>query len=147
MRIKYDPTKGKTPGPKISLKPFAQAASSAVYAERDPMALGDYYVRHVAAMTSEELHAKAAIAAELAWRDEQIDRLLDALRSFNAHYDDLCKSNPGFMGKLCLQNYALWNEALLKSERVLARYPQNDASSATCDAGRSNETNREPQVR
>jgi hypothetical protein len=47
---------------------------------------------------------------------------LRALRMINAHYDDLQKSNPGFMGRLCLQNYALWNEALLTSETVLSRY-------------------------
>ena len=48
------------------------------YAKRDPMALdkqGGYYIRHVMALTREELHAKSAIAAELAWRDAEIDRL------------------------------------------------------------------------
>lgn len=44
----------------------------AEYAKRDHMALGDYYMRHVMAMTAEGLHAKSAIAGELAWRDEQI---------------------------------------------------------------------------
>ena len=47
---------------------------------------------------------------------------LCALRLFNAHYDDLGKSNPGFMGKLCLQDYALWNEALIVSSQALNRY-------------------------
>jgi hypothetical protein len=48
------------------------------YAKRDAMALdtaGNYYIRHVGAMTSEGLHAKSDIAAELAWRDMQIDQL------------------------------------------------------------------------
>lgn len=48
------------------------------YAERDPMELdkaGDYYCRHVSAMTKEGLHSKSAIAAELAHRDLEIDRL------------------------------------------------------------------------
>lgn len=48
------------------------------YAERDPMALdeaGNYYCRHVSAMTKEGLHSKSAIAAELAHRDMEIDRL------------------------------------------------------------------------
>jgi hypothetical protein len=52
------------------------------YANRDPMKLdaaGNYYIRHVGAMTSEGLHAKSDIAAELAWRDMQIDRLAQAL--------------------------------------------------------------------
>lgn len=53
------------------------------YADRDHMALGDYYLRHVSAMTGEALHAKSAIAAELAHRDREIDRQhaeLEALR-------------------------------------------------------------------
>lgn len=44
---------------------------------------GNYYSRHVCAMTAEGLHAKSDIAAELAHRDIEIDRLraeLEALR-------------------------------------------------------------------
>ena len=33
------------------------------------------YCRHVSAMTGEDLHSKADIAEELAWRDIQIERL------------------------------------------------------------------------
>lgn len=36
---------------------------------------GGYYSRHVQAMTAEGLHAKSDIAAELACRDMEIDRL------------------------------------------------------------------------
>ena len=53
-----------------------------LYAERDPMELdeaGNYYFRHVSAMTGEGLHSKAAIAAELGQRDWQIDQLKYAL--------------------------------------------------------------------
>ena len=42
------------------------------YAERDIMALdvaGEFYTRHISAMTGEKLHFKSDIAAELAWRD------------------------------------------------------------------------------
>ena len=49
--------------------------SDLLYAERDPEALdeaGGYYMKHVMAMTSENLHSKAAIAAELAHRDKLI---------------------------------------------------------------------------
>lgn len=49
------------------------------YAPRDHMAQGDYYVRHVSAMTAEGLHNKSAIAAELAHRDMEIERLRAAL--------------------------------------------------------------------
>ncbi|EOZ4489052.1 hypothetical protein ACQLT9_006013, partial [Salmonella enterica subsp. diarizonae] len=48
------------------------------YAERDAMQLdkdGGYYSRHIQAMTREGLHSKGDIAAELAWRDQQIDQL------------------------------------------------------------------------
>ncbi len=44
-----------------------------LYAQRDVKRLGRYYTKHVSAMTSEELHSKADIAAELAWRDFIID--------------------------------------------------------------------------
>ena len=53
------------------------------YAERDAMAMdmaGNYYCRHVSAMTEEGLHAKSDIAAELAWRDMEIDRLRGLIR-------------------------------------------------------------------
>ena len=51
--------------------------------ERDIMQLdilGGYYGRHVSAMTSEGLHRKSAIAAELGYRDS----VIDALRAENA---------------------------------------------------------------
>lgn len=53
--------------------------SQNLYAERDHAALdvaGNYYCRHVDHMTREGLHAKSDIAAELGWRDMEIDRLL-----------------------------------------------------------------------
>ena len=49
------------------------------YAERDIMAMdfaGNYYCRHVSAMTVEGLHSKSDIAAELGFRDQRIDALL-----------------------------------------------------------------------
>ena len=45
------------------------------YAKRDPEAQGTHYENHVYAMTTEGLHAKSAIAAELAHRDIEIERL------------------------------------------------------------------------
>lgn len=60
------------------------------YAERDAFELdqaGGHYMRHVMAMTSEQLHSKSDIAAELAWRDSQIAALqqkLDAMAAENA---------------------------------------------------------------
>lgn len=46
--------------------------SDVLYAERDHMAQGEYYIKHVDAMTREGLHAKSAIAGELAHRDIRI---------------------------------------------------------------------------
>ena len=53
-----------------------------LYAKRDHVAQGEHYTRHVSAMTGEGLHAKSAIAAELAHRDMLIERLrIDALNA------------------------------------------------------------------
>lgn len=49
------------------------------YAKRGPEAQGDHYINHVSAMTTEGLHAKSAIAAELAHRGIEIERLRAAL--------------------------------------------------------------------
>lgn len=43
-----------------------------------------------------------------------------ALQLMQRHYNDLGDSNPGFMGKLSLQDYGLWNEALLAMDRACA---------------------------
>lgn len=45
------------------------------YDERNALSLGNYYSRHVHAMTVESLHSKSDIAAELGYRDKQIDEL------------------------------------------------------------------------
>lgn len=45
-----------------------------LYAERDIDDLGDHYAKHVSAMTTERLHSKSAIAAELAFRDCLIEQ-------------------------------------------------------------------------
>jgi hypothetical protein len=45
------------------------------YAHRNLANLEPHYSEHVSAMTAEGLHDKAAIAAELAFRDAEIERL------------------------------------------------------------------------
>ncbi|MDE3022282.1 MAG: hypothetical protein KGI54_10515 [Pseudomonadota bacterium] len=53
-----------------------------LYAKRDLYALdkvGGHYCKHVMAMTSEALHSKSDIAAELAYRDALNAELLEAL--------------------------------------------------------------------
>ena len=49
------------------------------YDYRDVESFEELYQKHVDAMTTEGLHSKAAIAAELAWRDRQIDELNDEI--------------------------------------------------------------------
>ena len=48
---------------------------SNLYAERDIIEQGKHYSQHTSAMTSEGLHSKSDIAAELAHRDIEIERL------------------------------------------------------------------------
>lgn len=47
----------------------------------------DSYCDHLLAMTSEDLHSKADIACELAWRDEQIGILRGALEHYKGKND------------------------------------------------------------
>ena len=85
---------------------------SKLYAERDIEEL-ETYCDHVSAMTSESLHSKSAIAAELAFRDSHIEFLenglgectLNAVASFGAWLVDNHESdiNGGeeWIAKLC----------------------------------------------
>lgn len=53
-------------------------ATEKLYGDRDIMQLdddGNYYFKHVSAMTGEKLHSKGGIAAELGFRDRRIDEL------------------------------------------------------------------------
>jgi hypothetical protein len=54
-----------------------------LYAERDVVKQGAHYLKHINAMTKEDLHSKSDIAAELAHRDIRI-KLLESKVS------DLC---------------------------------------------------------
>lgn len=59
-----------------------EEADMSLYQDRDHAAQGEHYLRHVEAMTSEGLHAKSAIAGELAARDIEIaDRRADYERA------------------------------------------------------------------
>lgn len=61
-----------------------------LYAERDIEALdnfGGLYSKHVSAMTSEPLHSKSAIAAELGYRDMIISELIVAMQQIIECYD------------------------------------------------------------
>lgn len=54
------------------------------YPKRDHMALGQHYLNHIDWMTGWNLHSKSDIAAELAWRDQQIEALRAALAEADA---------------------------------------------------------------
>src|SRR4051812_41124552 len=53
---------------------------STIYAQRDPEAQGEFYMRHLDHMTRENLYSKAAIASELAHRDILIQQLREACK-------------------------------------------------------------------
>lgn len=53
---------------------------------RDVENLSDYYVAHISAMTTEDLRSKSDIAAELAYRDEQIDIMRSLLENIKNSY-------------------------------------------------------------
>lgn len=62
------------------------------------------------------------ITEKIDWRSMALE-CLKALKLMHSHYfDDLAKSNPGFLGGLCLQNYSLMNEAYLAERAALAKY-------------------------
>lgn len=46
-----------------------------LYPDLNPWDLEPYFCRHMAAMTAEDLHSKADIARQLAWRDQCIATL------------------------------------------------------------------------
>ena len=51
-----------------------------IYAERDTEAQGPHYTKHICHMTGEGLHDKSEIAAELAHRDIEIERLKSGIK-------------------------------------------------------------------
>lgn len=66
--------------------------SNNLYAERDIEELdnfGNLYSKHVSAMTSESLHSKSAIAAELGYRDMLIAELIVAMQQVIECYDSV----------------------------------------------------------
>lgn len=69
-----------------------------LYAERDAMELdqiGGHYFKHVMAMTSESLHSKSDIAAELGWRDCQIEQLEQQLAESQSKLEKIAAENAG----------------------------------------------------
>ena len=48
------------------------------------------------------------------------DALVEACEKMWGFWNDLAGSNPGFLGKLCLQDYAQFNEAMIAMPAALA---------------------------
>lgn len=102
------------------------------YAERDAYELdkaGNYYCRHVSAMTGEGLHSKSDIAAELGWRDMQIDALLadnELSKQLINAASGQSQSSLAYIEKLTAERDALIAErdamkaALIESRQVIA---------------------------
>ena len=65
------------------------------YPNHDAEALGQDYINHISAMTTEGLRAKSSIAIQLAWRDVEIRRLeaanAELLESLNVAYTQATK--------------------------------------------------------
>jgi seryl-tRNA synthetase len=61
------------------------------YDTRDTEMLGEHYVRHLGAMTREKLETKAAIAAELAYRDWGMGVLVENIRALRHERDELAQ--------------------------------------------------------
>ena len=100
------------------------------YAKRDPDAQGIHYTNHVSAMTTEGLHAKSAIAAELAHRDIEIERLRAALAApaqaaaqQGAAYAALEKKHNDF-----LETVGLMLDAIGYTEDYARQWPKEKVS-------------------
>lgn len=60
-----------------------------IYVHKDHMEQGNVYMKHLSAMTKEQLHSKADIAGELAGRDIVITKLTKALEEAITYIDEL----------------------------------------------------------
>lgn len=89
--------------------------SDKLYAKRDPESQGEFYQRHLSAMTAEGLHEKSDIAYELAHRDQVIAALLDA-----------CKDSLKWVGgnrTMCFSETQTELAAMLEAAIALAEQP------------------------
>lgn len=60
---------------------------SRVYPDHRPWDLEPHYTKHVSAMTSKGLHSKHDIAVQLAWRDQEIERLQFQVKSATQQHE------------------------------------------------------------
>lgn len=80
-----------------------------------------------------ENHYRNLLVGAEDWAIEQVEEeirkleadkaeILEALRLLNAHYDDIGKHNKGWVGKIVLSDYALWNQALMATTAALRKF-------------------------
>jgi hypothetical protein len=67
------------------------------------------------------LYVLPADIAAIIDRETGLAELLGAANKMMKFYKDLSESNPGFMGRLTLQNYQQWNEAMIELPTALAK--------------------------
>jgi len=70
-----------SPSGMLHYRPAKTVSPDDLYADRDPEAQGAHFLRHLDRMTVEGLHGKSAIAAELAHRDIERDKLKAGLNA------------------------------------------------------------------
>jgi hypothetical protein len=63
-------------------------SAGSVYPPQDSEGLGEHYIRHICAMTSESLHAKSDIARQLAVRDKMLAALWAEYTDRRAQWGD-----------------------------------------------------------
>ena len=73
---------------KRGLVALNEPKSDPIYPELNPEDLGEWYYKHVEALTAEGLHDKAKIAAQLAYRDNIIEELQRLIEDFSKFYLD-----------------------------------------------------------
>jgi hypothetical protein len=84
------------------------------YAERNIVKQGQPYFDHVSAMTAEGLHAKSAIAAELAHRDIEIATLTAELGAMREALEAMLAAAPSMDGRVVDQARAALSSSVPK---------------------------------
>lgn len=114
-----------------------------LYAERDIEDQGEHYARHVNAMTAEGLHAKSDIAAELAHRDIEIDRLQrefdEAARLSHRYRNDAERLRAALKGLISGGEFMAPNLDVLTGSDAIACSREWHAALAAASAALGNE--------
>lgn len=93
---------------------------SRVYPDHRPWDVEPHFTKHVAAMTSEGLHSKHDIAVQLAWRDQEIERLTFQVKSATQQHE-----------------WVVTTERLPRDNQKVWIVVDGEVSKSTYDAGRT----------